>query len=330
MIQIRRAEIADIPAIMEFIDVHWKKGHILARDRELFEWQFVDDGRVNMILGIDDENGIIYGIEGIIPYNHTKNPDISGSIWKTVKCENTMLGIEMDAYLKQMINPRHICSAGLSKKAMKINELLGGKPTRMDHFYRLNDCENYEIARVLQKKIPEYSSSTYSLQAVPSIDEMMEVISEDKLMSYIMSKDYRYIKKRYFDHPIYSYDMWFIVDEDKMIDAVLVTREEVVGKAKCCKIVDCLGETSKMAGIGRALDELMVAKGYEFVEIYSFGVDKDIYRKAGMIECGLEHENIIPNYFHPFEQKNVELKMVEPEVLGLRLFLGDGDQDRPS
>ena len=39
--KIRLAVYNDIPLIMRFIDEHWKKGHILAANRTLFEWQYI-------------------------------------------------------------------------------------------------------------------------------------------------------------------------------------------------------------------------------------------------------------------------------------------------
>ena len=38
---IRFAVREDIPAIMEFIEEYWAHGHILAHDRELFDFQYV-------------------------------------------------------------------------------------------------------------------------------------------------------------------------------------------------------------------------------------------------------------------------------------------------
>ena len=40
--------------------------------------------------------------------------------------------------------------------------------------------------------------------------------------------------------------------------------------------------------------------------------------------------NIIPNYFEPFEQKNVDIYFVSNVMENLHLYRGDGDQDRPS
>ena len=37
---IRFAKYEDIAEIMDFFDKHWKRGHILARDRNYFEYEF--------------------------------------------------------------------------------------------------------------------------------------------------------------------------------------------------------------------------------------------------------------------------------------------------
>lgn len=64
----------------------------------------------------------------------------------------------------------------------------------------------------------------------------------------------------------------------------------------------------------------MEEKGYEYVDIYSFGIPVEIYEQGGFIRCGENSENIIPNYFHPFVQENISLKLVDSKIEGVRLF----------
>lgn len=329
MICIRRALYEDIPGIMEFMDKHWKPGNILARNREFFEWQFLDGDKVNMFIGIDDECGKIYGMIGAIIYNKSFNPDISGCTWQTIKSNNPILGIQLSDYMIEQIHPRYACSAGLSAKAIRINELLGGIPITMDHYYRLADIEDYEIARVKNKVIPKIEDTGYCLEQLNAVEEMKQIVSEEVLQGQILSKDYSYIEKRYFKHPVYHYDKWKIVDTEGKSSSVLVTRDESVKDRKICKIVDYYGDLCDFAKITPALDRLMKERKYEFIDIYSYGVPTVLYEQAGFCCRNKDSENIIPNYFHPFEQRNVELRMIEPGIPGLRMFRGDGDQDRP-
>ena len=144
-----------------------------------------------------------------------------------------------------------------------------------------------------------------------------------------MSKDYYYIEKRYFKHPIYHYDFWKIIDKGGDSYSVLITRDEVVKDGIVCKIIDHYGRMKDLGRIAGALDRLMEEKEYEFVDVYSYGVPVEIYEQGGFVRCDKNSENIIPNYFHPFVQENISLRMTEYELPELRLFRGDGDQDRP-
>lgn len=329
MIEIRRAVYEDIPAIMNFINEHWKKGHILARDRAFFEWQFMDGDNVNVFLGIDDESHKIYGIQGVIRYNGSDNPDATGCIWKSIKSDNPRLGLDIADYAYAALHIRFSCGAGQSKKALKLGQLTGGVPIALAHYYRLGDCADYKIAVIKNKIIPKVEDSSFRLTPVHSVEEMKQVISEEELANHIMSKDYGYIQHRYFEHPIYQYDVWKIVDAIGNAHSILITREESQFNKKVCKIIDYYGDVKYFAYITTALDQIIREKGYEFVNIYSYGVDTAVYEQAGFLRCDEDCENIIPNYFHPFEQKNVSIRMIDPMVQGMRLFLGDGDQDRP-
>ena len=329
MIEIRRAVYEDIPAIMSFIDEHWKKGHILARDRAFFEWQFMDGNNVNVFLGIDDEKHKIYGIQGVIRYNSSDNPDATGCIWKVIKNDNPRLGLDIADYAYAALHIRFSCGAGQSNKALKLGRLMGGIPIAMDHYYRLGDCQDYKIAVIKNKTLPNVEDSGFRLAPVHSVEEMKQVISAEALANHIMSKDYGYIRHRYFEHPIYQYYVWKIVDTVGKAHSILITREETQFNKKICKIVDYYGDISYFSYITAALDRMIKEKEYEFVDVYSYGVDTAVYEQAGFLRCDENCENIIPNYYHPFEQKNVAIRMIDPMIEGMRLFLGDGDQDRP-
>lgn len=329
MIALRRATMEDIPDIMRFMDEHWKPGNILAKDQDFFEWQFLDGDKLNIFLGRDEDDGKIYGIMGAVVYNSTPNPDVSGCTWQVVKSSNPMLGLDLSEYMYNQLHVRYCCAAGLSQKAVQINALLGAVITEMDHYYRLADRSDYRIARVVNKIIPEIEDTGYSLETVNTVEEMQEIISEESLAALIPGKDYGYIAKRYFGHPIYHYDIWKIVDDKGVSRSVLITRDEFMQDSRVCEIIDHYGRPEDLGKITSALDRLMEEREYEFVDVYSFGIPVEIYEQGGFVRCGADSENIIPNYFHPFVQENITLKMVDPMLAGLRMFRGDGDQDRP-
>lgn len=323
----------DIPLVMSFIDEHWRKNDVLAVSRQFFEWNFVWNGVVTIIIGIDDDEKKVYGIMGYLPYTvDDEYPDCAGTIWKAIRCEDPLLGIHLADYMYENVQLHYYAGAGMRKRSRRVAELNGGTVVSMDHYYRLNRNylkEDFRIALIDEVSVPKAQDSKAELIKIQDIDDFRTVIDESILLNSVFRKDYKYINKRYFGHPIYEYDLWRIQGADCTNAAVMVTRTEHYMQSSICKIIDFFGDFSIFAIIGSALDKLMDEKGYEFVDVYSYGVNTDYYVAGGMIRCDSTSRNIIPNYFQPFEQKNIELYLEKPYFDGLVLFRGDGDQDRP-
>lgn len=330
MISIRQANIDDIPLIMRFIDENWRKGDTLATNRQFFEWSFVRNGKVTMIVGIDDKEGILYGIYAYMPYTDDEYPDCYGSIWKAVKCDEPLLGMRIAEYAKKTICCRYILGAGLRGPAIRYAKLQGIPLKALDHYYRLNPemkKTDFLIASIVDNYMPPVLRRT--INPVRSFEEFRTIISENSLATRPFRKDYKYIKKRFFNHPVFNYDMWLIEDIENSLKSVLVTRVEEYLGAYACKIVDYYGSTTTIENLGSFLDDLMITRGYEYCDIYSYGIPNQLYEAGGLVRCEKESMNIIPNYFHPFERRNVDIIMREPYFEGLVLFRADGDQDRP-
>ncbi|MDE6748858.1 MAG: hypothetical protein K2K21_07340, partial [Lachnospiraceae bacterium] len=77
-------------------------------------------------------------------------------------------------------------------------------------------------------------------------------------------------------------------------------------------------------------DRILEELGYEYIDFYCYGISDDIMRQSGFIKRESDDVNIIPNYFEPFEARNVDIYFVSNVLDKLHLYRGDGDQDRPS
>jgi len=332
MIQVRQASIDDIPNIMKFIDNHWRKGDVLSYDRNFFEWTFLRNGEVSIIIGEDDVTHEIFGIQGYLPYTNESRPDCAGTIWRATKCDDPLLGLHMADYMHEKISMRYYAGAGMRKRARRVAKINGGTVLAMDHFYRLNstfNIEDYKIARVKNKLIPPVKQSGVEFTKIDSIDAFKAVIDEELLLNSVFRKDYGYIDRRYFKHPIYKYDIWHLHCKECKDDSVMITRTEYCLGSQVCKIIDFFGDYTYFALIGQMLDELLNQYNYEFIDVYSYGVDTELYKKGGMIFCNSESENIIPTYFQPYTPENIDIYLEKPWFDNLILFRGDGDQDRP-
>lgn len=64
------------------------------------------------------------------------------------------------------------------------------------------------------------------------------------------------------------------------------------------------------------------------MDLYSYGVAEETMAQAGF-RLRKDDKNIIPNYFEPFVQENVEIYVQVPDE-PIAIFRGDGDMDRPN
>ena len=90
-----------------------------------------------------------------------------------------------------------------------------------------------------------------------------------------------------------------------------------------------IGEDEGLSYCGSALDRLLRDNEYEFIDLYSHGIPIDRLENCGLKIMTERDENIIPNYFEPFVQENVDINFIYSWG-DFRMFRGDGDQDRPS
>lgn len=200
---IRFANESDIPDIMTFIDEYWRKGHILSRDRKLFEFQHCWENEVSCV--ISESEGKITGILGFIPYGQD-NRDVMLAIWKTVKTEDPMQGIRLLNYLRENGNVRTISAPGINPETIVIYKFLGLNTGIMCHWYRLRDTSDFKIARVVNREIPKY------LQApglsISCISDFTRAINEFGIETCLvrehqLRKSIAFIERRYFRHPTF-------------------------------------------------------------------------------------------------------------------------------
>ena len=329
MIVIRRASKTDIPAIMQMMNDHWLKDYALAVDRRFFDWQFVKGDTVNVWIAVDEETGQIFAMEGVILYNDLEHTDFATTMWIATECELPMVGLRLGEQLLKEVDGRAGFALGLSEKAAHIQRRLHKPVFAMDHYYRLNDMNEYMIAKVVSKDIPDVTDSGYRLESISDAAGVRKAVSEEMLVMYSPHSDYEYVEWRYLKHPIFHYDLWAVLNADGEAAGMLVTREESANERKSAKIVDFYGKSCVIRNLGYALDLVVRERGYEFMDVYSYGVDVKEYEMAGMVRCDVDSDNVIPNFFQPYTCKNTDIFMIQPLVDDARLFRGDADQDKP-
>lgn len=324
------ASTHDSSDIMAFINEHWQEGHLLATSEQLFLFQHqnsLNPDKLNVVMAKDADSNV-KAVLGFIPseYANAKS-DVFGALWKVADdVKAPMLGLKLLKFLRGLYSGGYF-TLGLNEISASIYQLMKLNVGQMDHFVLLNQTlARYKIAQPAGKIQVSACSEKYRLAS--RIDEcrIEELISTSP---YRPKKDMAYIRHRYINHPFYSYELLGIDDGDDLA-AMLVVREQSHDGSACLRIVDYVGDEAYLAGVTGPLMALLIERGLEYADMLAWGMDKALLCSNGFTLAG--EDLTIPDYFSPFVPRNIPLLIAYDADISapVRLFKGDGDQDRPS
>ena len=343
--EIRFCEKSAVAQLQKFIGEHWKPNHILALSRELLDWQHLDrdTDTYNFVIARHRESGEIHAAYGFIPtglFDPALMPakDYWPAVWK-VRGDVGAPGLGMFVYyyfVKQK-KPRSLSGFGmnpdLAPLARKISHAMG----MLDHFYMLNPAKK-DLAlvggfddRFISGVDGSDGVKLVRIDAEDFIERASEIAYRPSAKD-VPAKSIKYLEHRYVRHPFYDY-VCYRVDRMGHPEAIVVTRLASHGGANALRIVDYFGETSSLVGARSAFEELLVEYDAEYIDFYNLGLDHADLFAAGFMLRGPEDGIVIPNYFEPYEQRNVELDYViytDVSEFNFRFVKGDCDQDRPN
>lgn len=333
----RFATIDDVDNIMKFINDEWKKNHILARDKELFLWQYGrseygDYDSINIVL-MTDKNKNILGMIGYIPYsNDMDNLHISTAITK-VKSGITipMVGIELMKRQVKLVGERANFGSGANHETIVpiFEKVFHHKTGIMQQYYMCNpQLSEYHIAKVRRPEFIDYDRSGNQLIEYTEFNDVENVYDFERQFDRMSFKSKQFIKKRYFEHPIYHYKKWKIADAKNHITGLLFGREINIGQSSVLRLIDFRGDLNELGKLGEALHLLMRNGGYEYIEMMVSDLPNELMRQSGFSLLDPDSDTVIPNYFEPFVQENI--KNYYQTNQDIVIFKADGDQDRPN
>lgn len=328
---IRKAEVDELQDIMEFIKHNWNRNHILATNQNFFKYEHIINGKLDFIIAVKRKTKSIVGILGILRASQNiNNLDIWAGIWKVMDGEVPLLGFEMYKRAKEIYNARSVSSVGDNPNTTVklLKALTKNKVVKMKHYYMLADKDKYFIAKIKNKIVLANTEKSNEIELV-QINEFEEIEEQSAFWEntfVVPYKDCWYVKHKYFEHPINKYKIWGLRDKKKLI-AIMVGREQVYNDTLVLRIVDYIGDYSEFGSLRGHFFEML--KKYEYIDFYQYGFDEDALSKAGFIERKEDDVNIIPNYFSPFVQENIDIWCNSSDQSCV-FFKGDGDQDRPN
>lgn len=336
---IRQCTTYDVEKVQYFIDTHWRKGHVLATSGRLMDFchkSREQEGLYNYIIAVNKATGEIDGIIGFIPTAHydkalANERDVWGAIWKiredVVNDEIKMLGLLIFEKFTEVTGLKTYGAIGISKIAKRIYKALRYKTGSLNQYFILNNSlTEFSIAQ--SNLHPHQEPVSVPGHAVLAyINDLSAVDNIDCL--YKPKKSITYFINRYGNHPFYHYRFLGVYKNDTLI-TILVARSIVVNGASVIRIVDLLGEYDTLPNLYDEFQKILVAEEAEYVDLVNYGMSEETLSQMGFQKLSVEGETIIPNYFEPFERKNVELEFAYKSTNPYMIFKGDSDQDRPN
>lgn len=330
---IRLAKYDEIPKIMAFIEDNWKKDHILARDRGFFEYEFLEeDGTVNVLIAIDRKKQTIEAMQGILKASRDKKHlDIWGSCWKVLPGNLPMLGFEVWNQCTIQTGARYQLGMGANPNTARkvLERMLRTKVIKMKHYYILNDSkENFHIAKIVNKeRIHKISAPQFLVERIFDKEQFLSYYPDIDNPEAVPYKDAWYLTKKYFNHPIYRYEVYRISDKGKTCSFFVIRLQEY-GTSKVARMVEYVGDSAAIAYTGNFFVNYLKEKDCEYIDFYNYGFKDQTLLSVGFVQRTEDDANIIPNYFHPFVQENIDIWILQP-LEGAIYCKADGDQDRP-
>jgi hypothetical protein len=327
------AKLEDADEIMKFIDNEWKKGHILGVNKKYFLYEYANQNFLNFV--ISKNNNKINGILGFLRSSSDKNATVWTTMWKASRSSGSAtLGIHLLNYLRDQ-GYQSVMSNGINQNTEEIYKYFGFNVGFLKQYFIPNkSLKKYKIA-IFPKKINNenfsISKDNNLLFKKVELQDLQKKFNFRKYLSRLPYKNIDYFNKRFFEHPIYSYDVYGIFDEPEL-KSILVTRTVEHEKSTCMRIVDFYGQEDTLNTFAWYLSQIMYLKGHEYIDIFSSGLNEGMMLNAGFKKLDItENEVVIPNYFEPFIQSNVSIRYFTDSnnLSHLRIYKADGDQDRP-
>ncbi len=329
---IRFANISERNSIMSFIENYWSKDHILAHDHILFDFQHLENDCLNYVIALDDD-GTIAGALGYISYGYKEeNHDIALALWKVIpNLQDPLLGVKLIQFLQDNLNPRYIHCVGVTKSVLGIYKYLGFNEGMLDHYAAFNkNFKNFKIAlppsRI--KELPK--KCTYDFSEIESLDTSLSKLYESEFYEEkIPYKTKDFFIRRYAKHPYFSY-IFHEVTLKNVFQGFVVSREVKHDGGIALRIIEVVSKNENITNIINDFATILKDSNYEYLDVYASGLDENILTSKSYEKITNSPNIIVPDYFQPFEMKNIDIYYVTTSKKTTILFKGDGDQDRPN
>jgi hypothetical protein len=330
----------DIKKFHNFIENHLSHKHIFAHDTNLINWQHKGVDSYHCMAAF--KNSTLIGVQGVIPQCQF-DPALPRNqfflaLWRVDETQGIGIGIRLYECILSEYKPDFIGSIGLTNDMINFHKWKGFTVGVLNHHVILSPyITNFKIAIVpsnIKKNINFDKISVNSTHSFKKINiEELNTLNTDTIYSHqTPPKSDFFIINRYLEHPTYHYDLRALIDREGVV-SIFIFRPVQVNDSIVLRLVDFIGVNDSFLEIYNHL--LCMLKEYkaEYIDLYSYGISLDILKESGFLDRHKVKDLVIPNHFEPFNRKNIELNYAykySGKGRPVRIFKGDGDQDRPN
>ena len=316
-----------------FLKKNWPRENIVFKKKKLFNWMYFDKkkNQYNFLISIK-QNKIISCL-GITKFNF-KGGDLKGSIWLTFllsKRNQLMAGLNIINYTLKKYHNYLIGGVGVNKNVLFLYKFLGFRVGTLNHFFFPNPkVKNFHILKYNYKKQRKQTKKNNYLIIKHGRHNFFNKIINLKFFEKKFLKNKSYFKKKYTLNPFYNYDYLIVKQKSKIFGFFIVRKCTYLNKG-ALRVVEFFGDVSRIKFLKKQLEEYIINSNCEYLDFYCHGISEKFLKMAGFEKNKFSKKIIVPNYFEPFQKKNVELPFViYPKKKFLPIFKGDADQDRPN
>lgn len=317
----------------KYINEHYQKGHILSKNKKLFDWMYFDNKSKKYNFLVAKSNNKIIATKGYQPlklYDKKLDNESFMSMWSS---SIPTTGIRLfDKLLKKKF--KFICGIGSSNHSLRYQKYKKFSTGQLKHSYLLsNKISNYKIAKVL-KRIPKQKKRFYGKDYIKLDINYLKKKDLTTLYKFqVPRKSSLYLINRYLNSKFYKYYAYGTLIKDK-ISNIIILRDCKFKNRIAVRIIDYIGSNYSFKYLDKLFKTILKRKKVEYIDLYSYGIPENEITKCGFKVKNLKDKNVIPNHFEPFEQKNNKIifgylvdKLSKKKI---RLFKGDSDMDRPN
>jgi len=336
-LSIRPMEHGELQQLVDFLKVFWSESHIFVNHPKLFDWQYKGSDKYNAIVAVKDKR--VTGFMGFIPQSHfdPKLPtfQIFLALWVADEESGVSIGLRLFHKIINDYQPQFIGTLGINPKVIDFHKWQKFTVSPMNHHVIFSPyVTQFDIAKMsdeifVQEKSPQLNHDFLEI----TNEELLGLNSTPLYGFQTPMKSDQFIIERYLEHPTYCYKVFALKNSSELLSLSII-RLIQNGDSVVLRFVDYVGSNESLTKLYPHLLNLLKQYGAEYIDLYSYGIPLNLLESAGFQDRSILEGVIVPNYFEPFVQENVEIdcafKLFNNDLPPVRLFKGDGDQDRPS